>query len=212
MSGVRVMRCAEHRRMRWANGGGWTTEVVAWPDPEAWVWRLSLADVATDGPFSRFPGIDRTIALIGGAGFALTIDGRPEHVIDRPLRPFHFDGGAVTSCRLLDGPVQDLNLMVRRGAVDLELAFVTVAGPADPDDGTIAPGTADGRRGPDRPVSVIGPSGTELALVVAGSARLGSHDLGPLDAIRPDGRPIEATALGSGPCVVALIRGRHGPG
>ena len=111
MTDFEVRLATGHRRMRWANGGGWTTEIVAEPSSDRWAWRLSVADVEVDGPFSLFPGIDRTIALLHGAGFALTIGGRDEHVIDTPFQPFDFPGEAATSCRLIGGPVQDLNLM-----------------------------------------------------------------------------------------------------
>ena len=37
----------------------------------AFDWRVSVADVAADGPFSRFPGVDRVLVLIAGAGMRL---------------------------------------------------------------------------------------------------------------------------------------------
>ena len=36
-------------------------------------WRISMARVASDGPFSEFPGIDRTLAVVEGSGMVLTI-------------------------------------------------------------------------------------------------------------------------------------------
>ncbi len=38
---------------------------------DEFLWRVSIADVERDGPFSRFPGIDRTIVLLEGAGMRL---------------------------------------------------------------------------------------------------------------------------------------------
>jgi len=38
----------------WKNGGGTTRELLAWPDPQDWTLRLSVAQVEADGPFSRF--------------------------------------------------------------------------------------------------------------------------------------------------------------
>ena len=32
-----------------------------------------MARVASDGPFSEFPGIDRTLAVVKGSGLVLTI-------------------------------------------------------------------------------------------------------------------------------------------
>ena len=41
----------------WKNGGGITHEVIRVPaDPEDFRWRVSMAEVAASGPFSRFTG------------------------------------------------------------------------------------------------------------------------------------------------------------
>ncbi len=168
--------------MRWANRGGWTTEIVAVPHADDWQWRLSVADVASDGPFSRFPGVARTIALLSGNGFALSVDGAPEQVIDRSFEPFHFDGSAETDCRLIDGPVQDVNLMVRRGSVDLSFSFITVP-----------PGAA---------VSVD----AEVVVVVAGSITAGGRRLDLLDAVRSTEGSLSIVALDDQQAVVAVIQ------
>jgi environmental stress-induced protein Ves len=99
----------------WRNGGGRTRELLAWPDPIDWVVRVSVAEIDADGPFSPFPGVERAIALLDGAGIVLELPGGKQH-----LRPgdtaFVFDGEAAPMCRLIDGPTRDLNLMVRRDA------------------------------------------------------------------------------------------------
>ena len=99
---------------RWRNGGGWTRELLAQPAGENWRVRVSVADIEADGPFSSFPGVQRHFAVLQGAGVALTIDGATFRV-ERNGAPVQFAGGAATSCRLLDGPTRDLNLMVRGG-------------------------------------------------------------------------------------------------
>lgn len=101
--------------MPWANGLGTTAVVARVPDTDHWAWRLSIADVVADGPFSSLPGVDRWIAVSDGAGMVLTVDG-VDTTLTAASDAFAFDGGASTSCRLLDGPVHDLNLMLRRGA------------------------------------------------------------------------------------------------
>lgn len=94
----------------WDNGGGVTRDLVAGGDP--WRWRLSLADIAADGPFSAYPGVERWFAVAEGAGVELTIGGVA--AVIRPLDPpLVFDGAAAPHCRLLDGPVRALNLMLR---------------------------------------------------------------------------------------------------
>lgn len=43
----------------WKNGGGVTREIAAQPPGaslDGFAWRVSVADVAQPGPFSRFPG------------------------------------------------------------------------------------------------------------------------------------------------------------
>lgn len=62
------------RRMPWKNGGGTTVEIASAPgdaDLDTFVWRVSVAEVARDGPFSAFPGVDRVIALVRGSGMRL---------------------------------------------------------------------------------------------------------------------------------------------
>jgi hypothetical protein len=103
--------------MPWRNGKGTTTEVMISPAGamlDAFDWRISMADVTEDGPFSAFPGIDRTLAVLDGAGLMLEVDGGPGKKVSRTTRPLEFPGDARTKARLLGGPVVDLNVMTRR--------------------------------------------------------------------------------------------------
>ncbi len=187
MNDVTVWSAAGHTRMRWSNGGGWTTEIIAEPSASNWSWRLSVADVDVAGPFSLFPGVDRSIALLRGNGFALIVGERDEKIIDTPFRPFEFAGDEVTTCRLIDGPVQDLNLMTSRSSISRRLDFIHI--PA---------------------FSQWVMSAVDIAVVVAGRARVGTHDLGYLDSIRPvsSARPIEVAS--SVEAVVLATATAHG--
>jgi environmental stress-induced protein Ves len=122
----RVLSPNDYQRMPWKNGGGTTTEIwkAVSPDGEM-LWRLSIADVASDGPFSAFPGIDRFIMVIEGKGMELTVDGRPQH-LDDLFKPFAFSGDAKTDCRLIGGAIRDFNLMVARsyGHGDLRVSHL----------------------------------------------------------------------------------------
>jgi environmental stress-induced protein Ves len=114
---VRILRAADRIAMPWKNGGGVTREVAAWPPGaslDGFDWRVSLADVAADGPFSAFPGVDRVLTVIDGDGLALEIEGRTVRL--EPGAPFAFPGEAAVVARLTAGPIRDLNVMVRRGA------------------------------------------------------------------------------------------------
>ncbi|WP_329561868.1 HutD/Ves family protein [Kitasatospora sp. NBC_01266] len=99
----------------WRNGGGYTREVAA--DPGG-AWRVSLAEVAADGPFSLFPGLARILTVVEGPGLELTVGDR-EPVIVPPQRPFAFPGGLPTSARLLGSPVTALNLMAREPGAEV---------------------------------------------------------------------------------------------
>lgn len=105
--------------MPWRNGGGVTTELYVHPEDSGrgsgdFHWRVSIAEVARDGPFSRFAGYDRHIMLIAGNGMVL--EGGPEGPISVTTRhePRPFSGDWDVAGRLIDGPVQDFNLMSRR--------------------------------------------------------------------------------------------------
>ena len=98
----------------WKNGGGVTRELAAGPDPQNWVWRLSVAEVTQGGPFSAFTGVHRWFAVLSGGGLQLTIEKR-RHALHEDSPPFDFAGNTPVDCQLLDGPTQDFNLMVKHG-------------------------------------------------------------------------------------------------
>lgn len=116
---MRILRAADRTPMPWKNGGGVTREVAIWPSAaalDAFDWRISIADVAQGGPFSTFPGVDRVLTVIGGSGLELTVEGQAAVTLDAAAGPFAFPGDAACAATLHQGPIRDLNLMVRRGA------------------------------------------------------------------------------------------------
>jgi environmental stress-induced protein Ves len=127
--------------MPWKNGGGSTREVACWP-PGAGIgdfdWRISVATIAAPGPFSSFPGIDRTIMLLDGSGVRLrSRDGVIDHRMDTPLSPFEFSGDAQLDCELLGTPSTDFNVMARRGHASAALAIHGSPGSQDGGDGEV---------------------------------------------------------------------------
>jgi len=111
----RILHSGDYQRMPWKNGGGTTTEIWKAESPTGeMLWRLSIADVASDGPFSEFPGIDRWIMVIEGNGMELSIDGMGTKLLNGVYEPLFFPGDASTACRLLGGPIRDFNFMIRR--------------------------------------------------------------------------------------------------
>lgn len=115
---MKILRASDHKRMPWKNGGGVTTEIAAFPadaDLDTFGWRISMADVSTDGPFSMFPGVDRTLALLEGTGMRLEIAGRAPVDLTPTSTPLAFPADIETSATLKRGPILDLNVMTRRG-------------------------------------------------------------------------------------------------
>lgn len=100
----------------WRNGGGRTHELFTWPGSGApWQLRISVAEIAADGPFSAFDGVDRWFAVLQGAGVRLGLpDGVATLTAQSP--PLHFPGEDAPGCWLTDGTTRDLNLMLQRGA------------------------------------------------------------------------------------------------
>jgi environmental stress-induced protein Ves len=97
--------------MPWKNGGGKTTEIFRISNGESFIFRLSMADVLSNGPFSRFPNIDRILLLIKGNGFHL--EGLNTSLTDHQTS-LYFKGETAVNCRLINGPCRDFNVMTDR--------------------------------------------------------------------------------------------------
>lgn len=131
-----ILRLADSPLRPWKNGLGRTREIAVHP-PEAgmddFLWRVSVAEVDSAAPFSSFPGIDRVIVLLDGAGFAMTLDDVRTHALTVPHAPFAFPGEAKVTVALAGGPTRDFNLMLRRGRVRGCVEVWREAGPRAPD-------------------------------------------------------------------------------
>lgn len=115
---MNILRFDDLKAVPWKNGLGITREISVEPPGatmDDFLWRVSIADVDTASPFSTFPGIDRTIVLLEGDGFTMTLDGEREHALTTPCMPFAFAGEARVDVTLAGGATRDFNLMVRRG-------------------------------------------------------------------------------------------------
>lgn len=130
---ARLLRHDTYNRKPWNNGGGMTQDVWLWPgtaSQDGFDIRLSLASIDTDGPFSSFPGIDRTITQVGGAPFVLDFGGIREHRME-VLRPFSFDSMQTPSSRLNDGGASAFNVMTRQGKWTHQVSIVRGGEPLD---------------------------------------------------------------------------------
>lgn len=104
--------------MPWKNGGGVTIEIAAAPEGaglDAIDWRVSMARVETAGPFSLFPGLDRTLAVLEGEALTLDIEGRGTVRLDRGSVPYAFPADIAVTGVPTTGGILDLNVMSRRG-------------------------------------------------------------------------------------------------
>jgi len=189
-----LLRNDQHRRMPWRNGGGVTAEVARSPEGGSdadFDWRISFAEVSQSGPFSAFPGVDRTILLVSGPGMLLEFPDR-SHTL-RPHEPFRFDGEEAVHCTI-SGPTRDLNVMTRRDTVRGAVEVVHVA-------------EADGRRSVGSP----GSTGVVAIAVLEGTLRVtggGTHVLDAGDAaILRELPPVELSGSGVA-AVIELSPGR----
>ena len=191
---MRVLRAADRIATPWKNGGGVTREVAAFPPGaamDAFEWRISLAEIAADGPFSVFPGVDRVLTVIEGQGLMLDVGGRLL-VLDAASPPLDFAGDAKVSARLTDGPIRDLNLMVRRGVWRARTRRLTVAGAAE--------------------VAAKGAATLVLVLDALRIARPGGViDLAPMDAVLLDQGAANLSLEGRGRTLISEITVDHDP-
>jgi environmental stress-induced protein Ves len=112
----------------WKNGGGVTRTLAVSPADSGlddFAWRVSIADVATSGPFSVFPGIDRTILLLSGNGMTLRSTADETIRLEAPFVPRSFAGETAIHAQLTNGPVRDFNLMIRRNIARGEVRCFT---------------------------------------------------------------------------------------
>lgn len=117
---MRILRADQHKRMPWKNGGGETVEIAVFPEGaglDDFDWRVSMARVDGDGPFSCFPSIDRTLAILEGAGIVLDIESQAPRRLVIGSEPHAFPADITTSAALIGGAVIDFNVMTRRSKV-----------------------------------------------------------------------------------------------
>jgi environmental stress-induced protein Ves len=112
--------------MPWANGRGTSFEIASDRNESGeWTWRLAMAPVNEDGAFSRIECVNRFLAVVQGNGMLLSVDRKKLQC--QPMQVVRFRGDAITDATLTDGPITDINLMIRRKEADGEMAIVSDA-------------------------------------------------------------------------------------
>lgn len=122
---LRIVSPDQFRTTAWKNGGGVTHEIARAERDGRMIWRLSVAEVETDGPFSRFGGMMRILTVIEGAGLDLvTPQGT---LVALPGVPVRFAGDLPVEGRRIAGPVRDLNVIFYPQAIAARVDLVRAA-------------------------------------------------------------------------------------
>lgn len=122
-SNIQIIRYQECESSLWKNGGGSTKQLLISPkdaDLTNFDYRISIATISSDGPFSPFPGIDRQLCILEGAGVKLKMmsndAAEANELILSPNEPaFCFSGETHIESQLLDKQIIDFNVMTKRG-------------------------------------------------------------------------------------------------
>ena len=131
MNDLSILRARDRREMPWKNGGGLTSEVIVSPvgaSFETFDWRISIATIQTNGPFSELPGIDRRLVLLEGL-LALRIQDQAPIELSPNGPPVTLAGELPAYAELIAGPVTDLNVMTRRGRFRSTIEAHTLSAP-----------------------------------------------------------------------------------
>jgi uncharacterized protein len=128
---MRILKAEQYRRMPWRNGRGETSEVALGPTGatlDDFDWRVSMARIEDDGPFSIFPHTDRTLAVLRGDGLRLSIAGSTSLDLTPDSEPLAFSGDVAADATLLGSAVIDLNVMTRRGRLNHSMQRMHITG------------------------------------------------------------------------------------
>ncbi len=180
------LRPSEYLAMPWKDGGGVTDQIAIEP-PDAtlaggFLWRLSLARVNRAGPFSCFPGYERTLLLVEGGGVELEFGVHGRASLDEPFHPIAFSGDWETHASLTHGPVRDLGIISDRARVRQVVRVLDLGTEPIP----------------------IPPGPTAWIIALKGHCRLAPQglNLAPLDAVRLDEEVSEATGSPGARCLL----------
>lgn len=121
---------SEYIQQPWRNGRGVTRQILIWPPEaalDAFEWRISIAGVMEDGPFSRFPGYDRALMVLAGGPMILEAESDPQAMgggsagaafcakLEAGGPAARWSGNLSVHARLLGAAVTDLGVIARRG-------------------------------------------------------------------------------------------------
>ena len=177
---MQILKLAELIETPWRNGGGVTRGIATGVVSDRVAWTISRADVARDGAFSDFSGMERVLTVVSGG--VMRLEG-PDVAFDAvPWVPVRFDGGLPIVARLRDGPLTDLNLMF---------------------DPTLCSGDVVTRRGPGGQGASCPQRGLLAYHVLSGAPQVGAHAVGVGDTLFMEPAD-QAPVLGHGDAVLEI--------
>ena len=121
MSAIDVRPLSSVPAEPWRNGGGITRTLAT----NGTQWRVSVAQIERDGPYSQFDGITRVSFILRGNGVTLR-DGSSVARLE-PFKAVEYDGGKEWNASLVDGPVTALTVMTVAGRYRTTLDAIVAA-------------------------------------------------------------------------------------
>ena len=186
MTRLQIIRKADLTEISWKNGGGITRNIATHGDERGMLWRLSMADVTQDGPFSAFDGLTRILTVIEGDGLVLHGPDRDWHA--GFAQPVTFDGGTPIMAELTQGPLTDFNLMF--DTVRCTSTAQVLSGPATQTIGaegqTLVVHVITGAADLDRGDTILGVADTAISKNAPHRLTLATGDIALIIGLRPD--------------------------
>ena len=110
---IQLLSLDDYRAMPWKNGQGSTIELArdAGQHLQQFLWRISMADVSRDGPFSFFPARQRMLCILDGEGIILQFEHMAAQQQLTQQSVYAFSGDLAVQSQLIDGPIRDFNLI-----------------------------------------------------------------------------------------------------
>ncbi|MDH5435086.1 MAG: HutD family protein [Gammaproteobacteria bacterium] len=124
---IKIIRESEFSKMPWKNGGGSSYEIYRLPaTSDYWDFRVSIAEVNSDGPFSLFPNCERFLMLLSDNGMHLKSN-ELNHSLLKIYDHLYFSGDLKITASLENGPNRDFNVIWNKDKFIVEISIKTGA-------------------------------------------------------------------------------------
>lgn len=135
----KIISPEEFKTVPWKNGKGMTKELFVKFEQgrSEYAFRISIAGVTENGPFSDFSGYDRILMMLEGNGITLEHSDGTVNEIKNYADMAVFSGDLKTEAMLKDGPIKDFNVMTLRGVCRSEVIAINGEAAFTEDDGEL---------------------------------------------------------------------------